>query len=476
MATDTPADSPAEASAESRAEATSAPPRGPERDWWNEPATLRLALLAAAVGLLISYLMRNQCATHPWANAFQYRHLCYNDIQPLFRARGVDRGLVPYRDITVEYPVLIGSFMYAVGRLLAFLTHVGVAAGYNDPSYFELTALLLWPFSLAVTLLLRPRVTAGRLMLWAVGTPTIFYTFLNWDILAVAPLVWGLVEIEKKRWGWAGIALALGASAKLFPAFVLPVAFLAAWAAQDRKGAWRLVNGFAWGVVACNVPWMVASFSGWMGIWKFHASRYPDLGTTWYWIAQAGNSLHASPWWEVVSGGWGELVGTGGLALFALVSLLILWVGWRRRHRAGGYPVVPASLAIIASFMVLSKVHSPQYALWVMPLIVMVDVPWNLVISYLTSDAVLFVSGWYWYTKPNPFTPPAPLAEKIFVVAVFARSAALVVIAWYAARRGERLHPSTFLHISSRSNENGRVPVSTPPYSGQQMDAETNRG
>jgi hypothetical protein len=165
------------------------------------------------------------------------------------------------------------------------------------------------------------------------------------------------------------------------------------------------------------------------------------------------------------------------------VSLLILWVGWRRRDEPGGYPVVPTGLAIIASFMVLSKVHSPQYALWVMPLIAMVDIPWHQVLAYLASDAVLFVSGWWWYTKPDPFVPPAPLAEKIFVLAVFARSIALIVIAVYAARRGRRLQPvapdagavPSGEHFFAGS-QNGPDSVGTLPYSGQQMDVEPNRG
>ncbi len=409
--------------------------------WAERPASLGLALAAAAVGLAISYLMKNQCATHPWANNFQFSHFCYNDIQPLFHARGVDRGLIPYRDITVEYPVLIGTFMYVLGRLLAFLNHVGLVAGYNDPSYFEITALFLWPFSLAVTMLLRPRVTAGRLMIWAIGTPTLFYTFLNWDVIAVAPMVWGLVEVEQRRWGRAGFAFALGASAKLFPAFLLPSALGGAWAARDRKGASRLVNGFGIGLVAANVPWMLASFSGWMGVWKFHADRYPDFGTPWYWVAQMASPDHLSHWWGSVSGGWGGFVGTVGMLVFGLVSLLVLWVGWRRRAEPGGYPVVATGLAIVASFMVLAKVHSPQYALWIIPLIVMVDIRWRLVLAYLACDAVLYVSGWYWYARPAPFAPPAPLAEKIFIVAVFARALALVVIALQAARHGRRLRP-----------------------------------
>jgi len=90
----------------------------------------------------------------------------------------------------------------------------------------------------------------------------------------------------------------------------------------------------------------------------------------------------------------------------------------------------------------VGKVFNPQYALWIMPLIVMVDVPWRRILAYLASDAVLYVSGWYWYATAHPFTPPASLAEKTFVLAVFARSIALIAIATHAARRGRRRSPA----------------------------------
>jgi hypothetical protein len=240
---------------------------------------------------------------------------------------------------------------------------------------------------------------------------------------------------------------------------------------------------------------MIASFSGWMAVWKFHADRFPDLGTVWYWLAQLGNTyVHRSGWWNAVSGGWSGLVGTAGLGVFGLVSLLILWVGWRRREEPGGYPVVAVGLATIISFMVLAKVHSPQYALWIIPLIVMVDIPWRQVLAYLTTDAVLYVSGWYWYTTPHPFTPPASMAEKVFVLAVFARCMALAVIATYAARHGTRRLPVSpdgepggepdrepdreqvpFRKLFFPASRNGPDSVGTAPYSGHQMDAQANR-
>jgi uncharacterized membrane protein len=413
-----------------------APPAKRAWAWLLRPATLGTAVFAAILGLLLAYSMKEPCAVHGWADNFQYRHLCYNDIQPLFHVRGIDRNLIPYKDIQVEYPVLIGSFMWLAGRVLAVFVHLGLAANYNDPEYFQVSAVMLAPFSVAVTLLLRKRVSTGRLLLWAVGTPTIAYSFLNWDLLAAAALVWGLVEIERRHWGWAGIALALGASAKLYPGFVMPCAFFAAVGLKDRRAATRLVTGFLGAAAAVNVPWMLAAFSRWMGIWQFHAVRYPDFGTMWYWIAQWGNSHSPSAWWFKTEGGYGSFIGNAGFLVFGVVTLGVLWVARKRRHEPRGYPIAGASLALIAAFLVISKVHSPQYALWITPLLVMVDIPWWQIAGYLASDMVLFVSGFYWFTE---FNQPGTVGwERLFVYAVFARALFLILIAFTAAFRGRR--------------------------------------
>jgi hypothetical protein len=100
--------------------------------------SLPFAIAVTAVGLLISYAIKSQCAFNPWADNFQYRNLCYNDIQPLFIYRGVADGLLPYIDARYEYPVLTGIFMDLVGRLLRGLGVFGVAN--TNENYLQLTA------------------------------------------------------------------------------------------------------------------------------------------------------------------------------------------------------------------------------------------------------------------------------------------------------------------------------------------------
>jgi hypothetical protein len=96
------------------------------------PAPFWAAILATAAGLIAAYLLKRPCIVNPWADNFQYIHLCYNDIQPLFGVRGISHGLIPYVDVEMEYPVLTGMFMDFTGRVLRALSWVGLAEFSNE--------------------------------------------------------------------------------------------------------------------------------------------------------------------------------------------------------------------------------------------------------------------------------------------------------------------------------------------------------
>ena len=424
------------------------------------PAPLWLALGGTSLGLILAYLLKGQCALHPWADDFQYRHLCYNDIQPLYGVRGISRGLVPYRDVMVEYPVLTGMFMDLCGRVLRALVRLNLIDEATDGAYFALTSLLLAPLAIAVTLLLRPRVTRPRLMIWAVGTPIVLYAFHNWDLLAVAAAVWGLVAFERSRNGTAGAALAAGASSKLYPAFLMPGAVLARWSRGDRQGATRAVLIFVAVYLAINAPWVVISngdpparrespasindvslrepgTNGWLQVWQFHADRYPDFGTVWYWVGRYGQKVHPASFWEPGQRGYRDFVDVSSLALFTLGSGLLLLHGWRRRLEPRGYPDAAVGLGIVCLFLLTSKVHSPQYALWVVPFLAMLSVPWWLVIAYLATDLGVYVSGFYYFTVMDQ---PSPAWQGAFQALVWARAGALGGILW-SSLMATRLFP-----------------------------------
>jgi uncharacterized membrane protein len=418
------------------------------------PASLGLALGMAAAGIVAAFALKFQCVANGWGDGYQYTHLCYNEIQALFGVRGIQDGLLPYRDTAFEYPVLTGMFMDLAGRVLRGLVAIGLAPQNNDSSYLVVSSVMLAPFSVGVTLLLRPRVSASRLALWAVGAPTILYTFHNWDILAVFGAAWGLAAFERDRLGLAGGALAVGASAKLYPAFLAPGMVLARWARKDRLGSVRMIAGFLAVYAALNVPWILIAngppqvlpgafpgvdlrdpqANGWLGVWLFHAERSPDIWTIWFWLGDRADGLFLNPWW---GGSYRGFVSITSFVLFALATAYALLHGWKRRNEPQGYPVIGVGLAIVAAFLITSKVYSPQYALWAVPMLVMLDIRVRWVVIYFVSEFAVLVAGFGWFTV---FDDPDPGWRALLEVAVVARAAVLCVL-YRRATRAMRLQP-----------------------------------
>lgn len=408
----------------------------------------------AAAGIVAAFALKFQCVTNGWGDGYQYTHLCYNEIQALFGVRGIQAGLLPYRDTAFEYPVLTGMFMDLAGRVLRGLVAIGLAPHNNDRGYLVVSSVMLAPFSLAVTLLLRPQVSAARLALWSVGAPTILYTFHNWDILAVFGAAWGLAAFERDRLGLAGGALAVGATAKLYPAFLAPGMVLARWARKDRLGSVRLIAGFLAVYAALNVPWILIAngppqaspgafpgvdlrdpqVNGWLGVWLFHADRSPDIWTIWYWLGDRADGLSVNPWWGVSYRGFVSLT---SFVLFALGTAYALIRGWMRRNEPQGYPVVGAGLAIVVAFLITSKVYSPQYALWAVPMLVMLDIRVRWVVIYFVSEFAVLVTGFGWFTV---FDEPNPGWRSLLEAAVVARAVVLCVL-YRQATRATRLLP-----------------------------------
>ena len=67
-------------------------------------------------------------------------------------------------------------------------------------------------------------------------------------------------------------------------------------------------------------------------------------------------------------------------------------MGWRRWRRDGSYyPWIGVSAAMLCGFLLLHKVHSPQYTLWLLPFFVLLRVRWGWVVAYLVADLAMYV-------------------------------------------------------------------------------------
>ena len=336
----------------------------------------------------------------------QYRLLCYNDIQPLYETREVERHTFPYitayllggelKGGGVEYPVLTGMFMWASGYL---------ADGPND--YLRASALLLAPFALLIAWLLA-RMARLRAFFWAAAPSIVLYSFHNWDLLVVAAAVVGLYLWWTGRYSGAAIAFGIGGALKLYPLLLLAPLFLDRWTAGDRVKAWR--TGW-WGlgtVVAINLPFMYWNPPSWWLTYRFHSLRYPNVDSLW---GQISPRLDPSIL-NLITG-----------SLTAVTCGVALWWGVRRAQREGSFPFLQIGGAVVAAFLLWSKIQSPQYMLWLLPFFIVLRIRATWWTIAMVVDVVAYLSIFRFLYDINYGDPGADLARMVMIGSTFARAA-----------------------------------------------------
>lgn len=339
-------------------------------------------------------------------------HLCYSDIQQLWPQRGISDHVFPYvhgsllgenlLNGAIEYPVLTGLFVW----LTALFAH-------TDGQFLAISAVFLAPFGV-ITAWLLAKLTGRRALIWAAAPALIFYGYLNWDLVVCASFAAAVWAWWRGRSIAAAAWLAVGAALKLYPAmFVFPL-ILERLAARDRRGAVRvaLTAGGLWLLI--NLPFLLINPHGWWATYAFQKERHAGITTNsiWFW-------------------GFGG-ISTGTLNWLTPILILAAWAGalgygWRRSRGGEPYPWIQVSGAMLCGFLLLNKVHSPQYLLWLLPFFVLIRVRWGWWVSYWVFDALLFVGLFEWYGVLTAGGDEG-LAKEAAVLGVWGRAVMLVLL------------------------------------------------
>jgi uncharacterized membrane protein len=387
---------------------------------------LRVCLLFTVAVLALAWVKQVPCADGDWTGAKQYTHFCYSDTVPLFGIRGLDSGQVPYLDSELEYPVLTGGFMQLAAVLArgydGLASTVGpLPAVVPVESYYVLTCLLLSVCALLVTRAVLA--LAGRRPWDAamVGlSPLLFvHAFTNWDLFAVALASLGMWAWARRHPVLAGVLIGLGAAAKLYPVLLLGVLFVLCLRA-GRLQAWlgaALGAAVAW--LAVNVPIAVLAPENWARFFTLNGSRPADPDTLWnIALTVTDHRILDGPLAEGQSPSVLNAVVAGALlALAAAVAALALLAPRRPR-------VAQLAFLLVAGFLLLNKVWSPQYSLWLLPLAVLARPHWRSLLLWQATEALLWVPRLLWYLG----TDNKGVGIEWFLVAVGVRDVAVVVL------------------------------------------------
>jgi uncharacterized membrane protein len=351
---------------------------------WLTP--LRVVMLMTCFTLLLGFAQKSPCATGAWTGNKQYTHMCYSDVVPLWSDERLDVGAVPYRDTAVEYPVLTGAFMWLTADLTRGVH--GLDSHWSEVVIFGvLTALLLGVcglFTGAAT-----AQTAGRrpydAAIFALAPLLIVHAFSNWDLLAMAFTSGALWAWARRAPVLAGTLIGLGTAAKLYPALLLvAIIILAVRTRRYAPAAWAtLAAALVW--VAVNVPIALAYYHGWSEFYRFSIDRPTERSTVWAigkTLADSGTGAADAVFWKPPG---------MAVALALLLALAVVaWLGLRA-------PVKPrlAQLAflVVLAFLLTTKVWSPQYSLWLVPLVALARPKWRLQLVWqFTEVAVWFLT------------------------------------------------------------------------------------
>ena len=323
---------------------------------------------------------------------------------PIYERYGdaiVHDGAVPYRDFAVEYPP---------GALVAFAApSLGATEGAFDryTTLFEALMLLCGVAAAALVafLLVRQRAGTGRLVggvLLAGLAPLALGPVMlsRFDLWPAALTVGALAALAIDRRRLAFALLGGAVAAKLYPAVVVPLALAYAWRRHGRRAA---AEGAAIaGAVAavCFLPFVIASPSGVWDSLTRQASRPLQIESLGSALLLAAHHAFGVGLTQESSHGSDNLAGSLPDALASLQSLLVVgvlggaWVAFARgpadRDRLLRY-----SAAAVCAFIALGKVLSPQFLIWLIPLVPLVRGRRGLAAGALFAAAMVLTQLWF---------------------------------------------------------------------------------
>lgn len=309
-------------------------------------------------------IMHGKTFHHYWI--WSYAHLAYSDIFALYQSHALFNHAFPYMVTPIQYPVLMGLTMW-------------LAALATQPlAYFAITAAFVWISALLAHYWLVRWNSRGA---WAFAlTPMLLvYSLLNWDVIGIFLMVLGVWLYQRKRYDTSAIVFSMAVFYKLFPIFYLPFIVVQLWSSREKRRLWRMIAIFISTSLVINLPFALTNFSNWALFFDYNATR----------------SVLADVW----NNQWIHVSSVPLVDLISLLAVLVTLVITARNVYRGG-SIYQAAAMLFAVFLIVNKIFSPQYMLWLMAFAILADWPlWTMglmsiagIIDFVNSMTILHLT------------------------------------------------------------------------------------
>jgi glycosyl transferase family 87 len=312
------------------------------------------------------------------------------------------RGELPYRDVFVEYPP---------GAFAVFMPPAVLPGGAYNAAFKSLMALCGIAALFAVVLVLVTIGVRGRRLyvaagLFALSPIAVGPISLNtYDLFPAALTVGALAAVLRRREVLGFGLLGFAVTAKLYPLVLVPLAAMYVWSVAGRRQAVRVLLVLVGVAAVVLVPFAIL---GPGGLWdSFHAQsarglQIESLGASVLLAAHQLGAYEAT----VVLGATGaatrDLAGSLPDAIATLTSILqaaavaAVWFLYARGPRSQERLLLGAAAAV-SGFLTFNRFVSPQYLVWLIPLVLLVPGRTGLAAIALVAASLVLAQIWFFH-------------------------------------------------------------------------------
>jgi uncharacterized membrane protein len=220
----------------------------------------------------------------------------------------------------------------------------------------------------------------------------------------------------------AGMLLGLAVATKFYPLLFFGPLLLLCLRAGRMRAFWVTTASAAVAWLAVNLPVAFAAPAGWGRFYALSKSRPADWGSVWYFF-----ETERWPFLGSLTGGGLNLLSAAVFAVgCAGIGGLILTASRRPR-------VPQVFFLVLATFLLSNKVWSPQYVIWLVPLVVLARPRVWAYLVWQVAEVTYFFAIWAYLITIAIGTGQVPLAEggvtrEVYFAALLSRFVAVVIL------------------------------------------------
>jgi len=334
-----------------------------------------------------------------------YKHKQVIDT-PVYQHYGnaIADGKVPYRDFEVEYPP--GALpVFALPGLAEPGRDQNVSTGFRrsfESLMWLCGAAALAAMAVVLRTLRRSTVSVWAALCFAAIAPLLLGSVIlsRFDLWPAALVAAALAALVSGRLRLGHALLGLGITAKLYPAVFVPLAVAFVWKRAGRREALTCLAFALVVVAAVFAPFVILSPDGvWqsLSVQLTRPLQVESLGSALllvghhvFGLGVTGDTSHGS---QNLAGNAAEWLAVVSTVLQA-GALVWIWAAFAR-GRGDAEALVRSTAAALCAFIAFGKVLSPQFLIWLIPIVPLVRGRRGLGASALLGVVLLLTQIWF---------------------------------------------------------------------------------